>query len=218
MEYLNEIKAKELICEYGKLVYAKGLVAGNGGNLSIRTGPNEMWITPTMESKGRLTPEMLVKLDLDGNILSEPYIPSTESRMHAGLYRENPSVGAVVHAHPPVATAFACLGKNIPVNMLPEAVILFGKELAVTPFAMPGTDDVPLSVKPYAKTHRALLIGNHGALTWAASMKEAYFAMETLEQYCKIYLIAEKLIGSAEFVPAESIKPLMALHEKLLEG
>ena len=201
MEYPSENEAKKMICEYGRRMYKRALVSGNEGNLSCRTGENEIWITPTMESKGYLTPEMLVKLDLAGNIKSTPNRPSTESRMHTGLYRENPGITAVVHAHPPVSTACACCGINIPALYQPEAIMLYGKEIPVTPFAMPGTDEVPASVKPYANTHRTLLLGNHGALTWAATMKEAYFLMETLEHYCRIYIIAGKIIGNPRPVP-----------------
>ena len=211
MKYVCEAEAKELICEYGRRVYAKGLAAGNGGNLSCRTGENEFWISPTMESKGRMTPDMLVKLDLDGNTLSSPYRPSSESGMHIGLYIENPAVGAIIHAHPPVATAFACCGKNISAAILPESILAFGEELIVTPFATPGTEEVADSVKPYAKTHRALLLGNHGALAWAATMKEAFFAMETVEHFCKIYLISENILCGAEHIPAEKIAHLTAM-------
>ena len=215
MNYTSEAEAGELICEYGRRVYAKGLVAGNDGNLSCRIGENEILITPTMESKGHLTPDMLVRLDLAGNILSGPRRPSSESKMHVGLYCENPNTGAVIHAHPPIATAFACRGENIPATMLSEAIFTFGEELVVTPFAMPGTEEVPASVKPHAKTRRALLLGNHGALTWAATIKEAFFAMETLEQFCKIYLISEVIIGSPTRIPTEKLKQLMAMWSSM---
>jgi len=184
-------------------------VAGNEGNISCRTGENEIWITPTLESKGHLSPDMLVKLDLRGNVLSAPYLPSTESRMHLGLYSENPDVTAVVHAHPPVATAFACCGKPVSSLLMAEAILLFGPEIAVAPFVMPGTSDVADCVIPYARSHSVLLLANHGALTWAKTMKEAFFLMETLEQYCKIYLIAEKSIGTPTPVPAESVKLIL---------
>jgi len=211
MEYPNESEAKTLICEYGRRVDARQFTAGNEGNISCRTGQNEVWITPTMESKGYLTPDMLVKLDLDGNVLSSPYLPSTESRMHLGLYKENPRITAAVHAHPPVATAFSCCGEPIPTLLMAEAISLFGKEIAVAPFAVPGTSDVPDSVKPYADKHCVLLLANHGALTWAATLKEAYFLMETLEQYCRIYLLAEKIIGDPGPVPKESAEALFTL-------
>ena len=213
MQYANEAEAKEAICEYGKRMYARALVAGNEGNISCRTGDNEIWITPTMESKGYLTPDMLVKLDLEGRVLSSPYLPSTECRMHIGLYRANPEISSIMHAHPPVSTAFACCRESLPTLLQPEAIMLFGKDIPVTKFATPSTDEVPESVKPYAKTHRALLLGNHGALTWAATIKEAYFLLETLEQYCKIYMLAENAIGSPKPVP--DFPSLLALYEKL---
>jgi L-fuculose-phosphate aldolase len=170
-----------------------------------------------MESKGFLLPDMLVKLDMEGNVLSAPYVPSTESKMHIDLYRENSRITAVVHSHPPIATAYACFGKNVPTLLLPESISLFGKELVVAPFAMPGTDDVPASVRPYANSHHAVLLANHGALTWAASLKEAYFLMETLEQYCKTYMIADKFIGSPNPVPKDSAGLLIMHHEMIMD-
>jgi len=218
MDYPNEAYAKELICEYSRRIYARQFVAGNEGNISCRTGENEIWITPTMESKGYLTPETLVKLDLEGNILSAPYLPSSESKMHLGLYKENPTITAVIHAHPPVATAYACCGKNISTLLMPEPISLFGEEIVVAPYAVPGTDDVPDSVRQYAKTHRALLLSNHGALTWAATMKEAFFAMEILEQYCYISLIAKNHIGDPNQVPHDSANTLVLNHRMKMEG
>ena len=217
MDYPSEFEAKAMICEYARRVYARSFVAGNEGNLSCRTGDNEVWVTPTMESKGFLTPDMLVKLDMEGNVLSEPYFPSSESKMHLGLYKENPSITAVIHAHPPFATAYAICGKNVPATLLPESIFLFGKEIVSAPFAMPGTDEVPDSVKPYARNSKALLLGNHGALTWGTTLKDAYFCMETLEQYCKVYTIASKLIGDPKDVPDEAAEPLVMYHDMVLD-
>lgn len=216
MNYPSEFDAKAMICEYGKRLYAMQFVAGNEGNISCRTEENEVWITPTMESKGYLTPDMLVKLDMDGNVLSSPYLPSSESKMHIGLYKENPSITGVVHAHPPFASAFACCGENtIPSFMMPEPTIQFGKEIPIARYATPGTIEVPDSVKPYANKHRAILLANHGALTWAPTLKDAMFTMEKLESYCKTYLIASKFIGNHQMLSDKDTEVLLDMHDKL---
>ena len=210
MDYPIESEAKAMICEYGRRLYARRFVAGREGNISCRTGENEVWVTPTMESKGYMVPDMLVKLDLDGNKLDGEYAPSSESKMHLGLYMENNAARAVIHAHPPIATAFACCGRNVPTSSLAETFLLFGKELIVTPFAVPGTAEVPDSVKPYANSCCAVLLGSHGALTWAPTLKEAWFHMETLEQFCETYLISEKLLGGPESVILRMTCPIPA--------
>ena len=112
-EYLNDYEAKHQILEVGRRMYEKGFVASNDGNISCRVSETELWTTPTGVSKGFMTEEMLVKVDLDGNLLSGERKPSSEIRMHLRVYRENPQVKSVVHAHPPVATSFAIAGISL---------------------------------------------------------------------------------------------------------
>ena len=106
--YPTDAQAKAEILAAGLKIYQRGLVAANDGNLSVRVGDNALWVTPTGVSKGSMTEDMLVKLDLDGNRLEGTRKPSSETKMHLRIYKENPDVRAVVHAHPPAATAFAC--------------------------------------------------------------------------------------------------------------
>lgn len=201
MSFPSEHEARSTICEYGRRLYARGLVAGNEGNISCRIGVNEVIVTPTMESKGYMDPDMLVKVDLDCNKISGSYGASSETLMHLGIYKVCEGVTAVVHAHPVTATAFACCGKNVLIDSIAEAALFFGSELIVTPYAALGTAAVPESILPYLSGRRALLLGNHGALTWAATLKEAYFLMESLEQICRTYMISEKLPGGSAPIP-----------------
>ena len=108
--YPTDAEAKAQIIEAGLKIYQRGLVAANDGNLSVRVGKNALWVTPTGVSKGFMTEDMLVKLDLDGNVLAGTRKASSETKMHLRIYQENPDVRAVVHAHPPAATAFAAAG------------------------------------------------------------------------------------------------------------
>ena len=197
MDLIGEHEAGLSICEYGRRLYARGLVAGNEGNISCRIGENEVIVTPTMESKGYMDPDMLVKVDLDCNKLGGVYDQSSEALMHLGIYKACEGITAVVHAHPVAATAFACCGRNVKIDSIAEAALFFGGELIVTPYAALGTAAVPESIAPYLSGRRALLLGNHGALTWARTLKEAFFLMESLEQICRIYLVSEKLLGGS---------------------
>src|SRR5690606_26715094 len=106
-KYPSDFEAKKLICEIGRRIYDRNFVAANDGNISVKVGPNTIWTTPTGVSKGFMTPDMMVKMDLDGKVISGKMKPSSEVKMHLRVYKENPKVNAVVHAHPPVATSFA---------------------------------------------------------------------------------------------------------------
>lgn len=108
--YPSDAQAKAEILDAGRKIYQRGLVAANDGNLSVRVGDNALWVTPTGVSKGAMTEDMLVKLSLDGTVLEGTRKPSSETKMHLRIYQENPAVRAVVHAHPPAATAFAAAG------------------------------------------------------------------------------------------------------------
>lgn len=216
MKYISEYEAKSKILETGKRLYARGLVSGNEGNISCRVGESEVWVTPTYESKGFLNEDMLVKLDLQGKVLSSgSYEPSSEVKMHLGIYKEHPGIMAVIHAHPITATAYACCGRNIPADMVPETIPVFGEEIQIIPFGMPGSMELPDHVRPFVKGNRAALLENHGALTWGESLKEAYFNMETLENYCKVYTLAKDVIGSPNRVPEYAVKQLFQYHMEI---
>ena len=132
--YPSDAQAKAEILDAGRKIYQRGLVAANDGNLSVRVGDNALWVTPTGVSKGAMTEDMLVKLSLDGTVLEGTRKPSSETKMHLRIYQENPAVRAVVHAHPPAATAFAAAGLPLDRPVLQEAVVQLGT-VPVAPFA-----------------------------------------------------------------------------------
>ena len=105
-DYVSDAQARSLILDVGRRLYHSGFVASNDGNITCKVGDNAIWATPTGVSKGFMTEEMLVKMDLDGNILEGTYKPSSEIKMHLRVFKENPQVQGVVHAHPLTATAF----------------------------------------------------------------------------------------------------------------
>lgn len=134
--YPTDAQAKADILAAGRKIYQRGLVAANDGNLSVRVGENALWVTPTGVCKGDMTEDMLVKITLDGALLEGTRKPSSETKMHLRIYQENPTVRAVVHAHPPVATTFAAAGIPLDKPVLQEAVVQLGT-VPVAPFALP---------------------------------------------------------------------------------
>ncbi|MCM3693567.1 class II aldolase/adducin family protein [Neobacillus niacini] len=212
--YYSDIEAREMICEIGRRVYNRNYVAANDGNISVKVGPNEIWTTPTGVSKGYMTPDMMVKMDLSGNIISGGLKPSSEVKMHLRVYNENPEVNAVVHAHPPVATSFAIAGIPLDKPVLPEAIVLLGN-VPVAPYALPGTQEVPDSIAPYCKTHNAVLLANHGALTWGRDLMEAYFRMESLEHYATILMYSNNILKKANELNDSQIADLIKVRESM---
>ena len=208
--YPSEAQARAQIIEAGRKLYERGMVAANDGNLSVRVGENALWVTPTGVSKGYMTEEMLVKLDLDGNLLEGSRKPSSETKMHLRIYRENPDARAVIHAHPPAATAFAAAGIPLDRPVLQEAVVQLGT-VPVAPFALPGSQAVADSVAPYCREYRGLLLEYHGAVTWGESMQQAHYHMECLEQTATVTLHLHTL-GCARVMPDSLVKELEGLR------
>lgn len=208
--YPTDAQAKEQILEAGLKIYQRGLVAANDGNLSVRVGDNALWVTPTGVSKGSMTEDMLVKVDLEGNLLEGSIKPSSETKLHLRIYQENPDVRAVIHAHPPAATAFACAGIPLDRPILQEAVVFLGK-VPVAPFALPGSQAVADSVAPYCRDYRALLLEYHGAVSWGDTMEQAHHRMECLEQLALVTLHL-KTLGCDRVMPEPLVKDLEGLR------
>ena len=213
MEYITEKEAKKTIIDIGQRMYVRGFVAANDGNISVRTGENEVWATPTGVSKGFMKKKMLVKVDLDGNVLEGTYKPSSELKMHLRAYRENEALRSVCHAHPPICTSFAVAGIPLDSPILAEAVITLG-DVPIAPYAELGTEAVPNAIAPYCHTHNGVLLANHGVVTWAEEPYAAYYRLESMEHYAKILLITDKLLGRQNQLSDEQIERLIAMREK----
>ena len=202
---------RELICRVGGLLYDRGYAAANDGNLSVRVGEDRLLITPSGVSKGRMTPDMLLVTDLDGQVVEGDWHPSSETKMHLMVYRRRPDAGAVVHAHPPVSTAFAVCRRGLETPYLAELAAGLGTVPCTPSFAMLSTDEVPESVEPYLPDHNAVLLANHGALAWGADLWEAFDRLETVEHTAKIVLNAEALGGGVPLT-AEEVARLQSLR------
>lgn len=211
-------KLRQEICQICHLLYERGYVVSNDGNVSARTERGTILVTPSGVGKGQMTPDMLVETDLDGNILSGDRHPSSESKMHWMVYRERPDVMAVVHAHPPLSTAFAICRRPLNERYLAEMVVGLG-EVPVTEFAMLSTEEVPNSVKPFVQDHSAVLLANHGALTWGPSLLSAFDRIETVEQTAKVYYYVSQLGGGVEMTQdqADTLKSMTGFYQKLAQ-
>lgn len=132
--------------------------------------------------------------------------PSSEIKMHLAIYARRPDCQAVVHAHPPVATAFGLAGESIPDDLLPEAMVVLGS-VASVPFCMPGTDDVPNAMAPFLQNHKTFLLCHHGAVTLGRDLVDALHRMETLEKIAQIVLHSKSL-GGAKPMPASAFEEL----------
>ncbi len=203
---------KQEICEVGHRLYAHGFVAANDGNISVKLNDNEFYCTPTGVSKGSLTPEMIIKIDAEGNKLEGTLNPSSEIKMHLRVFRERPDVNAVVHAHPPVATAFTVAGIPLDRYILPEAVLTIG-DVPTCAYATPSTMEIPDSLMPYIQEHDAFMLKNHGALTVGNTLTRAFFTMEEVEFNAKIMKYAMEL-GRIQEISEEKMYELMDLRAR----
>lgn len=212
--YISDEEAKEMIVEIGRRIYNRGFVASNDGNISVLVGENELWATPTGVSKGFMTKDMLVKTDLDGNILEGNRRPSSEIKMHYRVYQENKDARAVVHAHPPVATAFAAAGRALDRAYLTEGVLQLGV-VPLTPYATPTTAEVPESIAPYCREYHAMLLANHGALTWGRDALEAWRRMEAVEYCANATYIIEQITVQPKSLTKEQVKQLIEIRSDM---
>lgn len=190
----NETSFRMEIVEAGKRLYQKGLVASNDGNISVRLNENEIMITPTGVCKGDMSPDQMLKVDMDGKLISGFMKPTSEMKMHLAVYRLRKDVKAIVHAHPPKATAFAVAGKTLDKITLPEVIFALGS-VSMSEYGTPSTDELPKSIEKHIGTSDAILLANHGALTVGTTVMDAYFKMETLEHFASISLYARMLGG-----------------------
>lgn len=210
---LTYMELREQICDICHKMWQLGWVAANDGNVSVKLPDGTFLATPTGMSKSFITPEKLVHIDQDGQILdaSAGLKPSSEIKMHLRCYKEREDVGAVLHAHPPVATGYAVANKPLDEYSMIETVIALGS-IPVTPYGTPSTYEVPDRIAPYLGEHDALLLQNHGALTVGADLITAYYRMETLELFAKISLNAH-LLGGAKEISRDNIDRLISMRE-----
>jgi L-fuculose-phosphate aldolase len=187
---------------------ARGLIAGQDGNVSVRLSATRVLVTPSGLIKANLAPGDMIEVDLAGRRLRGRRKPTSELDLHLRILRHRPDVGAVVHAHPPVATGFAVAGAGLDRFVLPELVVLVGP-VPLVPYGTPGTPELGDRVEPYLGQHDALLLANHGAVTMASTIEAAWIRMESLEHAARILLVA-RMLGKVSELGSEAVARLEA--------
>ncbi len=210
---LMYMEIREQICDVCHKMWQLGWVAANDGNVTVKLEDGTFLATPTGISKSFITPEKLVHIDRNGEVLDGPEgaKPSSEIKMHLRCYEEREDVFAVVHAHPPTATGFAVAHIDLDRYTMIETVIAIGS-IPVTPYGTPSTYEVPESIAPYLQEHDVVLLENHGALAVGSDLITAYYRMETLELYAKISLTAH-LLGGEKEISRENVDRLISMRK-----
>jgi L-fuculose-phosphate aldolase len=206
---------KRQICAIGKNMWHRGYCAGNDGNISVRLPKDGVLATPTGISKGFMTPPMIVTVDMQGRQLGRsPYKCTSEILLHLALYRARPDLHAVVHAHIPCATAFACSGFTLPAGIYPEAELCLGA-IPTVPYSKAGYAGLgQAAVRLLGSDTNAMLLGNHGAVTFGKTLTEAYYRLEMLEAYCQI-LLSLRQIGRIRKLTKSELADIAAEKRKM---
>lgn len=215
---------KEQMCEIGRRIWLKGFCAGNEGNHSVRIGPDRFLCTPTGMSKGFLTPDDICVVDSQGKQVERNpngRKRTSEIRVHLAIYQKRPDVNAVIHSHPPHATAFAVAGIPLPEGIHPEAEVFLGK-VKTAPYALPSTQALPESILPLIGPEtNTVLMGNHGSVSFSHDLIDAYYKLEILDSYCRLLLLVKGLgrvniLGTREMVDLLKVKQKFGLPDERL--
>jgi L-fuculose-phosphate aldolase len=213
--YRTESQYRSDIIEICKRVHANGWVASNDGNISIKISPNEVICTPTGMSKGYLTPDQLVKVDMEGNKLEGELEASSEVKIHLDVYRNKKGINSAVHAHPPYSTAYAVAGMPLDQCVIPEIIVSLGS-IPLTEYGTPSTHEIPDNIRKYLQDHNAFLLENHGAFAIGADVYQAYYRMESMELFAKISLLA-KMLGNVKNISEENVRKIMDLRSNFVK-
>ncbi len=192
------------------LVAEQGLARSSDGNLSVRLGGDKVLITPSGAYKAALNPQDMVLVDLSGHVICSRAgrKPSSELLMHLEVYRRRPDVDAVIHAHPPYATALTLIGEPFPSELVPEAVVAIG-EVPIVPYATPGSPQMGEQLIPFLPNHDTLLLDHHGSLCLGKTLQEAVIKLERLEAVAHLSYLARGM-GKIVPIPPEELE---RLHE-----
>ena len=210
--YPGEDSARSDIVEAGRRMYLRGYISGSDGNLSARLSDNVILATPSGVSKGFMTADMLVKLDLDGRPLDGLLTPSSEIRMHIAVYKKSPDIMAVCHAHPPVAAAFAAAGVALDKPFLQETVMLLGV-IPVAAYAPPGSEELASGAAALCLDYHGALLEHHGVVTWGDSVMQSLYRMESVEYTASVAMYS-RMLGFDRTLDRDKIDGLVALRPK----
>jgi len=203
----TEREYRQDIVDVGRMVWQKGWVAANDGNISIRLDQDRVLCTPTQVCKGMMQPDDMIVCDMKGNKISGTRERTSEILMHLTVYNLRPDIRSVLHAHPPVATGYAAAGRSLNLALLPEVVIGLGC-VPLAAYGLPGTPELTDPLLPLIPKYEALLMGNHGAVCYGEDVYKAFFRMETVEHFARISLVTE-LLGGAQVLPKQEVTKLL---------
>lgn len=207
---------KKQMCEIGRNIWLRGYCAGNEGNHSVRVDAKRVLCTPTGISKGSLTPDMICLVDMDGKQIdnSNKYKRTSEILVHLAIYKKRPDIKAVIHSHPPHATAFTIAQIPIPEGIHPEAEVFLGR-VPTAPYATPSKQDLPDSILPLIGPEtNTVMMGNHGSVSFSRKgLVDAYYLLEILDAYCRI-LVLTKQLGHANVLKPAQMAELLEVKQK----
>src|SRR5882672_2600218 len=209
---VSEFKIKEQLCDIGRRIWIKGFCAGNVRNHSFRLGPDRFLCTPTGISKGNLKPDDICTVDGEGKQISGKRKRTSEFLMHAAIYKARPDVNAVIHSHPPHATAFAIAGVELPTCIHPEAEVFLGP-VKTAKYVTPGDKRLGESILPFVKDSNTVLMGNHGAVCFHADLEICYYQLEIVDAYARILLLTKQL-GNVNTLNSGEMVELIKLKER----
>lgn len=208
----SEDEHRRDICTVGRWIQARYFVAATDGNISVRLDPSRVLTSPTAVSKGMMTPEDLVITDMKGKLLLGRRLPSSELAMHLLIYHRRPDIGSVCHAHPPTATGYAAAGLPLNKAIVSEVVLSLGC-IPVAPYATPGTPELTAALDPLVSSYDAILMANHGVVTYGPDLLTAFFRMEIVEHFAQVSLVTE-MLGKQALLSASDVEKLVAARAR----
>jgi L-fuculose-phosphate aldolase len=208
----SERKHREEIVRYGRMLHDRGFVAAMDGNLSVRLRQDRILVTPTCLSKGAMRPADMVVVDAEGQQVAGRRNVTSEIGMHLLIYRLRPDVSAIVHAHPPTATGFAAAGMALTEPLVCEVVMGLGC-IPLARYGTPGTSELAQTLEPYVPGYDAILMSNHGVVTYGDTLEHAYMKMETVEHFAQIALVTH-LLGHQQPLKQVEIEKLLLARTK----
>jgi L-fuculose-phosphate aldolase len=209
---MNEYQLKEQMCDIGRRIYNKGFAAANDGNITARLNEREVLCTPTMVSKGYMKTSDICKVDYEGKQLAGAKKRTSEVLLHLAVYKHRPDVMAVVHCHPPHATAFAVAREPIPQCVLPEVEVFLG-DVPITNYETPGGQKFAETVLPFVHKANVIILANHGTVSFGENVERAYWWTEILDAYCRILMLAKDL-GRVNYLGEGKSRELLDLKTK----
>jgi len=206
---------KEQICDIGRRLWQREYVDGNGGNISVRIADDLVLCTPTLVSKGFMKPSDMCLVDMEGKQKGGNMKRTSEILMHLQMMKAQPKAKAVVHCHPPHATAFAVAGVKPPTCMIPEIEVMIG-EVPIAPYYTPGTPEMGKQVAALVEHHNTILMANHGVVAWShVSIEDAYFKMEIVEAYARTVVVASQLGAELKTFSPAQLQDLLKIKQTL---